>query len=329
MSGTTYQAVIDAAKAGNWPVGVYDVGVSVSGGITYVALNTLGTTYVANAMGEMKEVKKSSILAMIGALLLFLLFWEIFYSTAYWGFSGDFWAAAAYFAPGGAGFGTSDVWPFGSVMPMPNLMLVYLNSNPWYAIVSSLGFGICTYAACMGLLFGPVRNLFAYAFDRVIPTYFSRTDRRGSPWAAVILGVIVSEIFFVMLLFPGFIAYWIQNATILGWFWAWIIVGVFGMAFPFTKRGKGIIDKSPEIVKKRILGLPIIFVWGLLTFIISVAIDYYMLIPYLAGLSNNFYIYLDAIFFGIAAFVVYYASRAYHKMKGVPMELQFKEIPPD
>ncbi len=94
MSGTTYEAVLSTAKATGWPVGTYDMGVTVTGGITYVALNTLGSTYTANIMGEIKEVKKSALLAMLGALVLFLVFWTISYSTFYWAFGGDFWAAS-------------------------------------------------------------------------------------------------------------------------------------------------------------------------------------------------------------------------------------------
>jgi len=325
MSGTTYDAVLNAAKSGGWPVGQYILAVSMTGGITYVALNTLGSTYTANIIGEIKDVRKSAILAMLGALVLFFVYWEIFYSTAYLGFSGDFWAAAAYFAPGGSGSGTWNGWPLGSVMPMPNLMLVYLNPNVWFSIITSLGFAICTYASCMGMAFGPVRNIFAYSFDRVLPTAFSSTDRRGSPWAAVVLGTIVAEIFFIINVFYyTWIAY-----SILAWFFAWAIVGVVGIIFPFTARGKQIFEKSPELVKKKVAGVPIIAIFGLFTFIISVAIDYYMVLPFLEGLASSLYIWITATMFIIPSFVIYYLSRIYHKAKHVPMELQFREIPPD
>jgi amino acid transporter len=324
ISGTTYQAVLDAARAGGWPVGQYILSVTVTGGITYVALNTLGSTYTANIMGEIKNVRKSAILAMLGALVLFLAFWAIFYFLAYWGFSGEFWAAAAYFAPGGAGAGTWEGWPF-TIMPMPNFMLVYLNPNVAFSVVVSLMFAACTYASCMGMAFGPVRNIFAYSFDRVLPTFFSKTDRRGSPWAAVLLGTLLAECFFIINVFYyTWIAY-----SILAWFFAWAIVGAFGMLFPYTKRGKAIFDKSPELVKKKIGGVPLMFIWGLLTFIISLSIGYYMLLPFLQGLAAPLYIWMMATLFVIPPFVIYYLSRAYHKAKGVPMELEFKEIPPD
>jgi amino acid transporter len=324
LSGTTYQAVLDAAKAGGWGVGVYSMGVTVSGGITYVALNTLGSTYTANIMGEIKEVRKSAILAMLGALVLFLIFWVSFYSIAYYAFSGEFWAAAAYFAPGGAGMGSSTAWPFAS-MPMPFFMLVYLNPNVAYSVIASLMFAACTYASCMGMAFGPVRNLFAYSFDRVLPTFFSRTDRRGSPWSSVLLGTIIAEIFFMINVFYyTWIAY-----SILAWFFAWIIVSVIGLLFPFTSRGKAIFEKSPEMVKKKVGGVPVMTIWAILSLIVSAAVDYYMLLPFLSGLASSLYIWITAVFFIIPPFVIYYISRGYHKMKGVPMELQFKEIPPD
>ncbi len=328
MSGTTYQAVIEAAKVG-WAdlgqpgPGQYVTMTTVTGGITYVALNTLGSTYTANIMGEIKEVKKSAILAMLGALILFLVFWEISYSMFYYGFTGEFWSAASYFAPGGAGYG-SEVWPFPN-MPMPFFMLVYLNPNVMYAVFVSLMFAACTYASCMGMAFGPVRNLFAYSFDRVLPTFFSRTDRRGSPWSAVLLGTIIAEIFFIINVYTyTWIAY-----SILAWFFAWIIVSVVGILFVTTSRGKTIFDKSPEIVKKKIGGVPIMLIWAILSLIVSAAVDYYMLLPFLTGLADALYIWITAVFFIIPPFVIYYISRGYHKMKGVPMDLQFKEIPPD
>ena len=91
-------------------------------------------------MGEIKQVKKAAIIAMLGAPILFMIYWTTFYWIAYYGFSGDFWAAASYFAPGGSGFGTWAGWPFGAVMPMPSFMLVFLNSNVSYSVIASLGF---------------------------------------------------------------------------------------------------------------------------------------------------------------------------------------------
>ena len=54
LSGTTYQAVFDPAKAGSRQVPMYTKPFSLTGGITYVALNTLGTTYTAEYHGRDK-----------------------------------------------------------------------------------------------------------------------------------------------------------------------------------------------------------------------------------------------------------------------------------
>ena len=139
------------------------------------------------------------------------------------------------------------------------------------------------------------------------------------------LGLIIGEIFLYIFIYQ---ASWIAY-TILSWFFAWAIVGVVGMVFPFTSRGKAIFEKSPEIVKKKIGGVPVLFILGLLTFIISVALDYSMLLPFLTGLASSFYIWITITMFIAPSFIIYYVSRAYHKMKGIPMELQFKQIPPD
>jgi len=329
MSGTTYQAVIEGATKGLTsqgfaPPGTYLLAVSVGAGITYVTLNSLGNTYLANVMGEVKEVRKSAIIAMLVPLLVFLCLWETLYQLCYYGFSGDFWAAAGYYMPGGLGSGTGPA--LFSIIPMPNFMLVFINPNSAFAVVCSLMFAATTYASVMGLAFAPVRNLFAYSFDRVLPTYFAKTDKRGSPWAATLLGYLIAELFLVISVLPT--ATWIAY-SILGWFFAWIIVGIAGMVFPFTRVGKQIFEKSPEIVRKKIAGFPLISILGLLTFLVSLMLEYFMLLPFLTGIASSLYIWITILIFILPSFVLYYLSRAYHRTKGIPMEKQFKEIPPD
>ena len=139
------------------------------------------------------------------------------------------------------------------------------------------------------------------------------------------LGGVVVEIFFIINVFyTTWIAY-----SILAWFFAWAIVGVIGVMFPYTSRGKQIFEKSPELVKKKIGGVPVIAILGLFTFIISVSIDYYTILPFLQGLASSLYLWITIVMFIIPAFAISYISRLYHRSKHVPMELQFKEIPPD
>ena len=144
----------------------------------------------------------------------------------------------------------------------------------------------------------------------------------------MILGIILAEFFLIWTIYVPY-AYSVSSCTILAWFFAWAIVGIIGMAFPYTKRGKAILEKSPEIVRRKVAGLPIVFVWGLATFLVSVAVDYYMLLPAFQGLATWTYIWVTIIMFILPPFVIYPISTAYHKKKHVAMELQFKEIPPD
>jgi len=330
MSGTTYQAVIDAATKGMTSQGfaapgTYLIWTSVGAGVTWITLNTMGNTYLSNIMGEVKEIKKSAIVAMIAPLLIFMCLWEVLYQICYYGFSGAWWAAAGWFAPGGLGNANVPSAVF-NIIPMPNFMLVFINPNPMYSYVASLMFFCTTYASCMGLAFAPVRNLFAYSFDRMLPTYFSKTDARGSPWTATLLGYAIAELFLVITVLP--ISTWIAY-SIMAWFFAWMIVGVVGLIFPFSKRGKQIFEKSPEIVKTRFAGIPVVSILGLLTFLVSALLEYYTVLPLLEGIAQSFYIWITLFIFVLPPFVIYYMSKAYHKNKGVKMELQFKEIPPD
>jgi amino acid transporter len=187
-------------------------------------------------------------------------------------------------------------------MPSPNFMLIFLNPNPIWSVLVSLMFLANTYASAMGLSIAPVRNLFAYSFDRIIPTWFSKTDRRGSPWTAVFLGTICDVFFFLIFMFAGT---WILY-SITSWFFAWIIISVVGMLFVLTGRGKQIFAKSPEIVEKKIGGVPIMLIWAVCAFVVSVGIDYYTLIPFLNGSISSLNLWITLIIFVFPPFFVYY-----------------------
>lgn len=104
------------------------------------------------------------------------------------------------------------------------------------------------------------RNIFAWSFDRVIPSRFSAVTRQGVPYLSVILAIVIALIFNVAYSFTNIAAYMVYQA--LGWAIAWIIVGITAIAFPY--RRKDILKLSPAIVNKKLLSVYLIQILGVI-----------------------------------------------------------------
>ena len=108
----------------------------------------------------------------------------------------------------------------------------------------------------------------------------------------------------------------------------WVLLGLAAIVFPY--RRKAIFQKSPDIVRKKIAGLPVIVYMGILTIIIGGAIAWATFVPALNGLTAFYPFVLTVVSCVVAPVIIFYAYYFYRTKFGkVPMNIQFKEIPPD
>jgi amino acid transporter len=290
-------------------------------GTAYVNLNTLGSTYTTSAAGEIKGVSFAQGLALLGSIIMFMGYWELFYGTAYIGTGSDFWWGVAFAENAGL--------DYSAFMTMANglSILPYMTDNAILLFLPHLGFIGATYGSVLGMSFGPVRNMFAWSFDGVLPNWWNKVDRRGSPYVSVLAAFVISSIFALIYIWTALLALILYTITV--WFIGWIVVGLAAMLFPW--RRKDIFDKSPELVKKKIAGLPVISILGAMTFAISIFTVWVTLAPSLVygwGIDATA-LGGTVLFLCIIPFILYYGAYFYRKSKGVPMDLRFKEIPPD
>jgi amino acid transporter len=217
------------------------------GGATYVVLNTLGATFSANIAGEIRGVGRSQALALFGALVIQMITWFAAYALVYAVGGANFWHGltmtwfdgtdayplAHHTDPAvasalGAGLGTGRE-------PFPTLLLAFTGGGTVLIYLFALCFMVSTFISAAGLAFAPIRNVFAWSFDRLIPTKFAELDRRyRAPWLAIVAVVFVGWLFLVIDIWrPGWTA---QIAfTIAGWFVGWIVLGIAGMVFPVVR----------------------------------------------------------------------------------------------
>jgi len=214
-----------------------------------------------------------------------------------------------------------------TMAPWPHQEVIYMTTNPILVNLANVCFMIGIWTCATGLSLGPIRNLFAWSFDRILPERMAKVDKRGSPYNAVALAAVLSTMFYLLYIYTTYLNFILFTVTL--WFCGWVVVGIAGMVFPYLKRTKDIFEKSPSQVKTRIFGVPILSIFGFLTAIISVYVVYVCTIPGITGLTSLSELATTVISLGIAPFVLYFVARYYRSQKGVDMALQYKTLPPD
>lgn len=318
LGGINYQTQIlnPALKLGLTP-GLFSVSASVMAGMTFINLNLIGNTWSANVAGEVKNPSKSIPLAIFGGMVILLVLWGLEYSLIWINPGGDFWHANSILYWAGQS-------PF-PVPPVVNMIALYLTSNPILIYVASIGYFCCSFATALSCGFTPSRITFAWALDRVIPDAFGKVDKRGTPRATWLLGLVIGFIILVFYAFTNWLAYILYSIS--EWFIAWIVVGVAAIVFPYVK--KDIFEKSPSIVKAKFGGLPLITIAGVLMTIVSAYSVYASIVPGLTGTTSLYHLVGSIVFIAVLPVIVYCVAYFYRRSKGVSLELQYRTIPPD
>jgi len=322
LQGIDYQAMMAKAQELGWTPGFSSTTATIMAGITFMNLTCLGSTYSANIAGEIKRVDRAQPLAQYGSVILFIIYYQIFTYVTYHGIGKDTMEAISILNAKG-----EDVPIFGS-FPQTPFLLVYATQNPILLLLGGpFAWGLINWVGAMGLAFAPVRNLFAYSFDGMLPDKFNQVNRRGSPVFAVLLGFVISWFqFSVNVLTPVLGQYQVYTITI--WFFGWIFLSVAAIVFPLRRRD--IWEKSPAFVRQSIFGVPWIQIAGVAGLIISIAAVYFTFVPALFGgtlilegllVSFGFYMVLPVI--------LYFVAIQINKNRGVPLDKRFQEIPPD
>jgi basic amino acid/polyamine antiporter, APA family len=215
-------------------------------------------------------------------------------------------------------------------------------TGPWYHFIASLvynndfltvvivaSFAFWSLPAMVGNTFMPVRTVFAWAFDRLLPERFAEVNERThSPVPAILL---VMGIVTVMLLWS------VEKTTFQTWLALGVLAGVVCVwivcvaAFVFPDRRPDLYQASPANVS--VGGIPLLKIVAPLSFL-AMAFLVFDTLKYpalaLSGDSSHRW-YVPAFMLATAAFglIVYYGARVWRKGSGVDVDLVYRELPPD
>lgn len=317
QSGMNYQAVIETAKETGFPEKfLLDATLM---GLAFTYINFLGFNSTIYVAGEIKDVQKSQFIAITGAVIIFgLISWLGYYAT-YAGMGGTFIGAISYLAETGH---PAYALPFAE--PFFPFLFRYATNTAVYCFYL-FTWSMMILAAILTYIMLTVRFVFAWSFDRILPTALSKVDKRyNSPYMALIFVTIIAIILQAVWLWTPLLSYFAY--IVFGWMIMQIIASISAIVFPY--RRKDIYEKAPTIVRKKIGPVSVLTILAVLSIIIAAWLGYASMSPALIGTIDPTIL---AFTFGLYALglVIYFISSIYHKKTGIPLELSFKEIPPE
>ncbi|MFI5419629.1 MAG: APC family permease, partial [Nitrososphaerales archaeon] len=324
LSGTNVTAVISSAQSQG-----FDPTVTLFGtifGFVYMFLNFTVFNFSTYLSGEVKNVRRSQIIGVIGSLLAFAAIAIVFVQVTEYVFGYNFFHALTYLWDE-IFYGINPQAPYPTTLGpgFPVFLIGFLTSNPILIFIITLGVGMTMFFNVVPYIFVSTRNMFAWSFDRSVPESLSRVDGRfHTPYVALIVTAIVSIAMTYVAIFTS-IALLFTYLTILVAI-LFLIVGLSAVLFPY--RRKDIFDASPDLVRRKVGGIPVIVILGVLTIVSSLFIGYAVFLPQFSGpfLLNNFLLLVAVL---VSPIVIYAASYYYYKSKGIPVALAQKEIPPE
>jgi amino acid transporter len=214
---------------------------------------------------------------------------------------------------------------------------------PWYHFIASLVYNIpiltflivgsflfWSLPAMVGNTFMPIRTLFAWSFDRLLPERLSDVNERThSPVYAIVTEMVIITLMLIWSITSTDFITWLTLGVLAGVVCV-VIVGVAAMVFP--SRRPDLYQASPANV--RFLGVPVLYIVAPLSIVVMVFLTWCTLAFPALALAGDF----DANWWQVPAFmgmivvvglVVFYGAKFIRRSQGVDVDLVYRELPPE
>jgi len=315
-----YQYVIDSAKAGGLDPtaggGLYGlIGVVAIAWFNLIwavwSMPNLGEMKHGNSFGKLNWVMQASlafgtlVLAVTMGLLFNVLGKEFTLALGYTWFNGTI---------------NFPVQPYSSVL------IPIMGGGAIIVVLTLFGFLTQAIQQSFNCFIGGSRILVAMSMDRLLPDGIGKISRRfrGSPVNAILFLLIGAEVLAIILWFvPN-----LENFALSTSLEATIYQSITCLAaavFPF--KAKAIYEASP-IAKYKVGKIPLITICGGWGFLVGlVLVTFYLIEPNL-GLASTAGLYgMLAVY--VLSFIWFWIVRAQNAKKGIDVDLNFKQIPPE
>lgn len=215
-------------------------------------------------------------------------------------------------------------------------------SGPWYQFLASLvqnipllalvilgSFLFWSLPAMVGNTFMPIRTVFAWAFDRVLPEKLAEVNERThSPVPAILL---------IMAVVTGMLAWSVLSTDFFTWLALGVeagvvcvvIVAIAALAFP--SRRPELYQASPANV--RFAGIPVLYIVAPLAILVMLFLTWCTVtFPALALAGNMDNLWQIPAFMGmivVIGLVIFYSAKFIRRSQGIDIDLVYRELPPE
>jgi amino acid transporter len=317
-SGFTYNGIIQTATKNGYLQGWTWTG--TVGALIYAMGGLVGFNFSAYSAGEAKNASKSMPLSIIGSTIIGGILFALWAFGIYNAFGYDFFSAANYLVNCCS---STVTLPFTASV---NALFTYLpNQNPVVELLGALGFGLAWIWLTPTDFIPVVRNMFAWAFDRVGPSWLADVnDTYHTPVKSIVLSAALGEILLVLAIYTTGISLVFANGAILINL-AFLLTSIAGVFFPY--RAKKIFEQSPAWVRRKVGGIPLVSIVGLFSTIVELILLYGGITNAVIGGAPGSYPF--AVGIAVSGIILYYVAKAYRKRQGVDLTLVFNDIPPE
>lgn len=328
IAGVSYQSLVNeglniATKNGiNYQYTLYG---TLIAGLYFVMLSFIGYANSSYYAGEVSgNPFKSQGIAIFGSAIIYGIAMFLIYFLQFYVYGHNFLVAmtSMYF------YSPSSYPSFNGLSTIANpsgvFLVNFLTNNPYITSLIAFGVGLQFFMWSLIFFLVPTRYIFAWSFDRIIPTKLSSTNKRGVPYWAIITFGILAVLFEVLAIYTPILSFY--TYAMFGFYLSIDIVLIAGLVFPFRK--KDIFESSHKYVKIKIFNIPLMSIISFIGLIFSTFTMISTILPSITGFPIEFSYFIPLIIAGVIAIVIYIVSYYYNKSKGLPVELIGKEIPP-
>lgn len=294
-------------------------------GMTLLAMlwafqNLTGFEFTGYFAGELKSVRKTVVISVMGGLVAGALLYAIGSFLVYRTVGFNLFSNLSFL-----GANAADKLPKGVVYVLPALTKFF--ALPYALkcfIVFSFMISILWWTP-VGFMLG-TRNLFAWSFDHLAPSGISDVHPTlHTPVKATIIMAIYIELLNFLNIYAGLGNYLINIIAVMAS--AFVVVGLAAVVFPYKR--KDLFENAPEAVHKKIFGIPVMTIAGVVTMISWLFVLIAAFSASQFGMKVTALAMFEAFSVPIIAIIWYVIAVLVRKHQGIDMKKVFSEIPPE
>ena len=323
LTGLEYQAVIETALATGWVQSGFS-GASTIAFLVWPLLPLLGGVQSIGIGGEVKQVRRSQLYGMLGAIVATGLVIALFDVLANNAFGYDFQGAIAYNSISG----TVEASTEASVGAAPwfTVLAGILTDNILLAVIIMATFVAWIWFWVPAELAYTTRTMIAWSFDRVAPNGLGYVSQRfHTPVVGIWLSTAVAIVFMWLIAYQAINLLTLIEALVVVWGTA-MLAAVW---FPRTRRQ--LFEMSPAS-EMRIGSIPTMSVTGLIAAAFMAWVLYLLWTDPIAagplwtaeGPRPEFWLIVGTVVLGA---LWYLGVRQYRRSQGIDIGLAFRQIP--